>query len=67
MKIYFDMNIYKLIKKLDYPTFLRLIPQMKGGHAEGYLKTKEKVFEGLSLDDIYQRAKVYWYSSESQM
>lgn len=53
-----------LIKELGYSGFLRFIRQMEGGKGEDYLKIDEKVFEGMDLDDIYEKAKEHWYNNE---
>jgi hypothetical protein len=54
-----------LIKELGYSGFLRFIRQIDGSGEEDYLKIDEKIFEDMSVDEIYEEAKEHWYSNES--
>ncbi|HZJ83279.1 MAG TPA: hypothetical protein VFD57_05670 [Clostridia bacterium] len=53
-----------LIKELGYSGFLRFIRQTEGGSKDDYLKINEKIFEGMSINDIYEEAKEHWYKNE---
>ncbi|GAQ25689.1 hypothetical protein [Tepidanaerobacter syntrophicus] len=53
-----------LIKELGYSGFLRFIRYAEGISKEDYLKLEDEIFEGMSLDEIYDNAKKYWESKE---
>ncbi|AEE92486.1 conserved protein of unknown function [Tepidanaerobacter acetatoxydans Re1] len=53
-----------LIKELGYSGFLRFIRYAEGISKEDYLKLEDGIFEGMSLDEIYDNAKKYWESKE---
>ncbi len=53
-----------LIKELGYSGFLRFIRYTEGISKEDYLKLEDEIFEGMSLDEIYDNAKKYWESKE---
>ncbi len=53
-----------LIKELGYSGFLRFISYAEGISKEDYLKLEDGIFEGMSLDEIYDNAKKYWESKE---
>ena len=53
-----------LIKELGYSGFLRFIRYAEGISKEDYLKLEDEIFEGMSLDEIYDNAKKHWESKE---
>ena len=53
-----------LIKELGYSGFLRFIRHSEGISKEDYLKLEDKIFDGMSLDEIYDNAKEHWESKE---
>ncbi|WP_213995971.1 hypothetical protein [Tepidanaerobacter syntrophicus] len=53
-----------LIKELGYSGFLRFIRYAEGISKEDYLKLENEIFEGMSLDEIYDNAKKHWESKE---
>ena len=53
-----------MIKELGYSGFLRFIRYAEGISKEDYLKLEDEIFEGMSLDEIYDNAKKYWESKE---
>lgn len=53
-----------LIKELGYSGFLRFIRYAEGISKEDYLKLEDEIFDGMSLDEIYDNAKKYWESKE---
>lgn len=55
-----------LIKELGYSGFLRFIRRVEGSSKEDYLKINERVFKGMSLDDIFEGAKEHWYDIDSE-
>lgn len=48
-----------LIKELGYSGFLRFIRQSEGSK-EDYLKMDDEIFDGMSLEEIYDNAKKHW-------
>lgn len=53
-----------LIKELGYSGFLRFIRHSEGISKEDYLKLEDEIFDGMSLDEIYDNAKEHWESKE---
>ncbi len=53
-----------LIKELGYSGFLRFIRHSEGIGKEDYLKLEDEIFDGMSLDEIYDNAKEHWESKE---
>ncbi len=53
-----------LIKELGYSGFLRFIRHSEGISKEDYLKLEDEIFDGMSLDEIYNNAKEHWESKE---
>ncbi len=53
-----------LIKELGYSGFLRFIHHYEGISKEDYLKLEDEIFDGMSLDEIYNNAKEHWGSKE---
>lgn len=53
-----------LIKELGYSGFLRFIRQSEGISKEDYLRYEDKIFDDMSLDEIYDNAKEHWDSME---
>ena len=51
-----------LIKELGYSGFLRFIRYSEGMSKEDYLKLEDKIFDDLSLDEIFDNAKEHWES-----
>ena len=51
-----------LIKELGYYGFLRFIRHSEGISKEDYLKLEDEIFDGMSLDEIYNNAKEHWES-----
>jgi phage host-nuclease inhibitor protein Gam len=49
-----------LIRELGYSGFLRYIRQKDGVGKNDYLQIKEEMFEGMTLDEIYEGAKEHW-------
>lgn len=49
-----------LIKELGYSGFLRFIRQSESMSREDYLKIENEIFNGLSVDEIYDDAEEYW-------
>ena len=49
-----------LIKELGYSGFLRFIRHSEGISKEDYLKVEDEIFNGVSLDDLYENAKGHW-------
>jgi len=49
-----------LIKELGYSGFLRFIRHSEGISKEDYLKLDDEVFNGMSVDEIYENAKKHW-------
>lgn len=54
-----------LIKELGYSGFLRFIRHSEVISKENYLKLEDEIFNGMSLDEIYENAKEHWESKES--
>jgi uncharacterized protein YfbU (UPF0304 family) len=53
-----------LIKELGYSGFLRFILHTEGIIKEDYLKLENGIFDGMSLDEIYDNAKEHWENKE---
>ena len=53
-----------LIKELGYSGFLRFIRHSEGISKEDYLKLEDEIFDGMSLDEIYNNSKEHWESKE---
>lgn len=53
-----------LIKELGYSGFLRFIRHSEGIGKEDYLKLEDEIFDGMSLDEIYDNSKGHWESKE---
>lgn len=53
-----------LIKELRYSGFLRFIRHSEGISKEDYLKIENEIFNGMSLDEIYDNAKVHWENKQ---
>ena len=53
-----------LIKELGYSGFLRFIRNSEGISKEDYLKLEDEIFDGMSLDEIYDNAKEHWHNEE---
>lgn len=53
-----------LIKELGYSGFLRFIRHSEGISKEDYLKIENEIFNGMSLDEIYDNAKVHWENKQ---
>ena len=53
-----------LIKELGYSGFLRFIRYSEGISKEDYLKLEDEIFDGMSLDEIYDNAKEHWHNEE---
>ena len=51
-----------LIKELGYSGFLRFIRHSEGISKEDYLKLEDEIFDDLSLDEIFDKAKKHWES-----
>lgn len=49
-----------LIKELGYSGFLRFIRHSEGISKEDYLKIEDEIFNGMSIDDLYDNAKEHW-------
>ena len=49
-----------LIKELGYSGFLRFIRHSEGISKEDYLKLENEIFDGMSLDEIFDNAKEHW-------
>ena len=49
-----------LIKELGYSGFLRFIRHSEAISKEDYLKLEDKIFDGMSLDEIFDNAKEHW-------
>ncbi|WP_312700897.1 hypothetical protein [Sedimentibacter sp.] len=49
-----------LIKELGYSGFLRFIRQSEGISKEDYLKIDDEIFDEMSLEEIYNKAKKHW-------
>ena len=49
-----------LIKELGYSGFLRFIGQSEGISKEDYLKIDDEIFDEMSLEEIYNKAKKHW-------
>ncbi len=49
-----------LIKELGYSGFLRFIRHSEGISKEDYLKLEDEIFDGMSLDEIFDNAKEHW-------
>ena len=49
-----------LIKELGYSGFLRFIRHSEGISKEDYLQLEDKIFEDMSLDEIFDNAKNRW-------
>ena len=49
-----------LIKELGYSGFLRFIRQSEGISKEDYLKRDDEIFDEMSLEEIYNKAKKHW-------
>ena len=49
-----------LIKELGYSGYLRFIRQSGDISKDDYLIIKDKIFEGMSLDEIYDNAEKHW-------
>lgn len=49
-----------LIKELGYSGFLRFIRHFEGISKEDYLKIEDEIFNGMSIDDLYENAKEHW-------
>ena len=53
-----------LIKELGYAGFLRFIRHSEGISKEDYLKLEDETFHEMSLDEIYDNAKVHWKNTD---
>ncbi|HSH36820.1 hypothetical protein [Schnuerera sp.] len=53
-----------LIKELGYSGFLRFIRHSEGISKEDYLKLEDEIFDGMSLDEIFDNAKEHWGNME---
>jgi len=53
-----------LIKELGYSGFLRFIRHSEGISKEDYLKLEDEIFDGISLDEIFDNAKEHWGNME---
>lgn len=53
-----------LIKELGYSGFLRFIRHSEGISKEDYLKLEDEIFNEMSLDKIYDKAKEHWENRE---
>ena len=53
-----------LIKELGYSGFLRFIRHSEGISKEDYLKLEDEIFHEMSLDEIYDNAKVHWKNTD---
>ncbi|MEY8417612.1 hypothetical protein SAMN02745784_00968 [Tissierella praeacuta DSM 18095] len=49
-----------LIKELGYSGFLRFIRHSEGISKEDYLKLEDEIFDGMSLDEMFDNAKKHW-------
>ena len=49
-----------LIKELGYSGFLRFIRHSGGLSKEDYLKLEDEIFDGMTLNEIYNNAKEHW-------
>lgn len=49
-----------MIKELGYSGFLRFIRQSESISKEDYLKIDDEIFDGMSLEEIYDNAKKHW-------
>ena len=54
-----------LIKELGYSGFLRYIRHKKGIGKNNYLQIRKEIFEGMTLNEIYEGAKEHWEDIES--
>ena len=52
-----------LIKELGYSGFLRFIRHSEGISKEDYLKLEDEIFDGMSLDEMFDNAKKHWENS----
>lgn len=53
-----------MIKELGYSRFLRFIRHSEEMSKEDYLKMEDEVFNGMSLDEIYDNAKEHWENKQ---
>lgn len=49
-----------LIKELGYSGFLRYICHKEGIGKNDYLQIRKEIFEGMTLNEIYEGAKGHW-------
>lgn len=57
-----------LIKELGGAGFLRFIRQFDSTTShENYLKAQDSVYEGLSLDEVFDEASKNWESTKSEI
>lgn len=54
-----DRGSRALIKELGYTGFLRYIRQVESVKGEDYLKVQDKIYEGMSIEEVYNTAKEY--------
>lgn len=53
-----------LIDELGYSGFLRFIQYFKSTSKEDYLNLEDEIFNGMSIDEIYDNAKKNWENME---
>lgn len=49
-----------LIKELGYAGFLRFIRQFESSGGEDYLKVQEDIYNGMSLDEVFEKTSNTW-------
>ena len=54
-----------LIKELGHSGFLQYIRHKEGIGKNDYLQIRKEIFEGMTLNEIYEGAKEHWEDIES--
>ena len=49
-----------LIKELGYSGFLRYIRSLEDSSGEDYIKLQDDIFNNMSLDEVFNNAKIHW-------
>ncbi|MBI5195396.1 MAG: hypothetical protein HZA10_03640 [Nitrospirae bacterium] len=54
-----DLGMKSLIKTLGYTGMIRFLRQFSKGSGN-YLELQEKIFKGMTVDEIYEKAKKHY-------
>lgn len=61
-----DLGMKSLIRTLGYAGMIRFLRQFSKGSGD-YLKLQERIFKGMTIDEIYEKAKKHYEKRQKKI